>query len=296
MLRSMQGWLARQHQPCPVEMPEPDPASAPPRIVSGASFVRPDWLPERMAVADTLWGEGFILPGGEDEVLRLAKPLGLSAACSVLLLGCGGGGPARCLAERLGAWVSGFERDPALVAAATRRCTATGLGRRAQIGAWDPAAPRFPARAYHHGLALEPLGQGGAATVFAAIAAALRPGSNFVLVEVVTGDEAGGDPAPLADWLRVERRERPPTAATITRALEELNFDVRVIEDLTQRHVGLTVRGWHELVRAMSAERPTPARAAPLVREAERWLRRVRLMRAGHLQLMRWHALGREVA
>ncbi len=292
MLRSVQNLFRRQHRsPGAVESPYPG-CEAVPAIPSACR----DWPPERMAVADLLWGAGFTLPGGEEEVLRLAKPLGLSAACSVLLLGCGAGGPARCLAERLGAWVSGFEHDPALAAAAARRCTAAGLGRRAQIELWDRSAPRFPSRAYHHGLALEPLGQAEAAAVFPAIAAALRPGGNFVLVEAVVDNAAAADEAMFVDWLRCEGREPPPTAAAVTGALEELGFDVRVIEDITQRHVQMTVHGWRELLRTIGRERPTPARAAPLVREAERWLRRARLMRAGRLRLVRWHALGREAA
>ncbi len=227
-------------------------------------------------------------------MLRLATPLGLSAACSVLLVGCGAGGAARLLAERLGAWVSGFETDPVLVAAAVRHCARAGLGRRGQIEIWHPGAPRFPARYYHHALALEPLAMGEAVVVLPALAGALRPGSNLVLTEIIARESP--EKAPLLDWLRIEGRAKPPACTTVTQALEGLGFDIRVAEDVTQRHVHLALRGWRELVRAMSAQRPTPARAAAMVHEAERWLLRARLMRAGHLQLMRWHAIGREAA
>ena len=44
------------------------------------------WHKGRLTVTDALWGDGYILPGGEVELLRLAKPLGLSAAASLLLL------------------------------------------------------------------------------------------------------------------------------------------------------------------------------------------------------------------
>ena len=290
MLASVTGLFRRPRTPpSAAEARRAERAPPAPLAVPAEAPARLDWPVERMTVADALWGPGFTLPGGEAEVLRLAAPLGLSAACSVLLVGCGAGGPARCLAERLETWVDGFEHDPALLAVAKRRCAAAGLGRRTRIEAWDPAAPRFPARASHHALALEPLRHGTAALVLPAIAAALRPGGNLVLIETVA--EAA---APLADWLRAERREPPPTAAAVTRALEGLGFDVRVVEDMTERHVQLTVRGWRALVEAMGEERPTPARAAPVVREAERWLRRARLMRSGQVRLMRWHALGRE--
>lgn len=287
-LSSLRDWFPRRP---PAPSGKAGAGDPPPAALAGAAPAS-DWPDERLALADALWGEGFTLPGGEEEVLRLAKPLGLSSACSVLLLGCGTGGAARTLAERLGAWVSGFDSDPALVAAATRHCFGAGLGKRAKIEVWDPAAPRFPSRYYHHALALEPLRHGEAATILPALAGALRPGCNLVLTEMVAG---AGEDATLADWLRVERRAMPPTAEAVTRALEKLGFEIRVSEDVTQRHVHFTVRAWRELVRAMGAERPTPARAAPLVREAEIWLRRARLMRAGRLRLMRWHAMGCEV-
>ncbi|MEO8716051.1 MAG: hypothetical protein ABI369_13655 [Acetobacteraceae bacterium] len=272
--------------------PEPaagvaSPAGAGPAIAAAA----PVWTAERLAVCDALWGAGFNLPGGEEEVLRLAKPLGLSEAISVLLLGCGAGGAACCLVESLGAWVSGFEADPALVAAATLRCTAAGLGRRAPIEPWDPAAPRFTARHYHHALALEPLRDASAETVLAALAGALRPGSNLVLTEVVEGDPSVV--APFPDWLRVERRRPPPLASSVGVVLESLGFEVRIAEDITQRHVQLMARGWRDLVRGIGAARPSPTRAAHMVAEAELWLLRARLMRAGRVRLMRWHAIAR---
>jgi SAM-dependent methyltransferase len=283
MLASVTGLFRRpQKPPGAAEARRAERAPPTSSAVPAEAPARLDWPVERMTVADALWAPGFALPGGEAEILRLAAPLGLSAACSVLLLDCGAGGPARCLAERLETWVNGFEHDPALLAAATRRCAAAGLGRRVRIEAWEPAAPRFPARASHHALALEPLRHATAALVLPAVAAALRPGGNLVLVEAAA--DAG---APLTEWLRSERREPPPTEAAVTRALEGLGFDVRVVEDMTERHVQLTVRGWRALVEAMGEERPTPARAAPVVREAERWLRRARLMRTGHLRLMR---------
>ena len=292
MLASVTGLFRRPRKPPgTAEAERPDRALPAPLAMPTGAPARQGCPPEWMTVADALWGTGFDMPGGEEEVLRLAAPLGLSAACSVLLVGCGAGGPARCLAERLETWVHGFEHDPTLLAAAARHCAAAGLGRRTRIEAWEPDAPRFPARASHHGLALEPLRHGTAALVLPAVAAALRPGGGLVLVEAVA--EAA---APLAEWLRSERRESPPTEAAITEALEELGFDVRVVEDVTERHVQLMVRGWRDLVEAMGGERPTPSRAAPVVREAERWLRRARLMRSGHVRLMRWHALGREAA
>src|SRR4051812_4499997 len=117
----------------------------------------PVWPSARIGTVEMLWGEGFLFPGGAAETLRLAKPMGLSAASSLLLLGAGSGGPARSIATNLGVWVSGFEANVRLADLANERSVRAGLGRRAPIEPWNPLAPKFPLHYYHHGMALEPL-------------------------------------------------------------------------------------------------------------------------------------------
>ncbi|MGH7040979.1 MAG: methyltransferase domain-containing protein, partial [Acetobacteraceae bacterium] len=129
------------------------------------------------------------MPGGAEDVLRLATPLGLSAASSLLLLGCGAGGPARCIATLFGAWVAGYEADPALVAAAATICARAGLGKRVRIDAWDPIAPAFPVRSCHHVLALDPFRQGAPAPILDALTRALRPGGQMTLLATIAGPE-----------------------------------------------------------------------------------------------------------
>src|SRR5580693_5207202 len=114
------------------------------------------WNRARIALVESLWGEGFIFPAGEQETLRLAKPLALSEATSLLLVGAGSGGPVSCIAAQLGAWVTGFEADPDLALLATERSSRSGFGKRAAIKSWDPAQPNFARRSFHHALALEP--------------------------------------------------------------------------------------------------------------------------------------------
>ena len=97
--------LLRLHVAAPIEpqaAPEPQPILSP--EISLAEDDDPIWPRARIAVAEALWGEGFLLPGGGEEVVRLAKPLGLSAASSLLLVGAGTGGPPRHITAELGVW------------------------------------------------------------------------------------------------------------------------------------------------------------------------------------------------
>jgi hypothetical protein len=118
------------------------------------------WPAARLALTDQLWGPGFIFPGGEIETLRLTRPLGLSAAASLLIVGVGNGGPAAAAARNLGAWVTGLDTDPSLLAAARRLIHQAQMTKKVSIKAWDPDEPAFEAKSHHHCLALEPFQRG----------------------------------------------------------------------------------------------------------------------------------------
>ncbi len=145
----------------------------------------PEWPTARISVAEALWGEGFLFPGGHDEALRLATPLGLTAASSLLFVGAGTGGAPRSITTELGVWVTGYECNVHLVEVANERNARSGLGRRAQVELWDPIAPKFPPHYFHHAIAVEPLHGAPMEPVLAAMAAAMKPSGQLVLVEAV---------------------------------------------------------------------------------------------------------------
>ncbi len=259
------------------------------------------WTEARIAIADALWGEGLILPGGEEEVLRLAVPLGLSEASSLLLLGAAGGGAARAVSAKLGAWVFGHEADPALAAVAALRLPRAGMpvARRASVVPWDPRAPVFRRRGFDHALALEPLrgAPGKPVTLpelLVALAGALRPGGHLVLADLVATRPLDHRDAEVRAWAEAEGRNCDmPSEAALAAALAELGFDVRIAEDISARHMRLAVHGWKSLVRSLAGSRPGRSFAAALVAEAEVWTRRLRLMHSGQVRLLRWDAIGR---
>ena len=83
-----------------------------------------------------------------------------------------------------------------------------------------------------------------------------------------------------------------PKAQEVTDAFQAQGYEVRVAEDMSDRHVTQTLSGWREAVRAMAAgPRPAAHTAAAFVTEAELWLLRIRLMRRLGVKLMRWHAI-----
>jgi hypothetical protein len=296
-MHAVMSWFVREPRlaelaPQPVEPVEPAPAMAVAPVPIGQHAL--DWTPTRLATTDSLWGDGYLFPDGENETLRLAKPLGLSDASSLLLLGVGGGGPACSIATETGAWVSGFESDADLAAAAVDRVMRRNLVRRAQIEVWDPGQPNFRKHFYHHGMALEALQGNDPVRVLTAVAQALKPSGHLVLIELAADKRLDPDDPVVAGWATLTGRDPRalPTEAAITRVLRRLKFDVRVVEDISQRQMQQAMAGWQHEVQALRTARPSRREALSCVQEAELWMLRLRLFETGVLRLVRWHAIG----
>jgi hypothetical protein len=59
---------------------------------------------------------------------------------------------------------------------------------------------------------------------------------------------------------------------------------------MSQRHLEHAMLGWRVVLRDLD-RKPSRQEAVQLVREAELWLLRRRLIREGQLLMMRWHAI-----
>lgn len=277
--------------PTPLEtaaLAEPVPVSPP------ASVPRGDWPPERIALTNRLWGTGFIVPGGEAEILRLARPLGAASSSSLLLVGVGAGGPATAVTRNFGAWVTGLDNDAMLLAAAKGVVAKAQLAKKIRIGSWDPHAPAFAPHSHHHCLALEPLHGAQPEPILDGLVKALRPGGQLVMTELIADKPLNPNDPTVARWAALERRDPDGLVAgiAITRMLGRVGLDVRIAEDISARHLEQAMLGWRILLRDLQGRKPPKQEAAQMVAEAELWLLRRRLMRAGKLRLMRWHAIG----
>lgn len=253
------------------------------------------WPASRLALTNRLWGAGFTFPGGEIETLRLSRPMGTSSAASLLLVGAGGGGPASSIVRNLGAWVTAMEHDPSLLAAARGLISRSQLTKKVSIKPWDPNKPDFGDKTHHHCLALEPLLGAQPEPILDGLARALRPGGQIVLTELGAPEPLNPKDPVVRRWGELERRDPADVLApvAITRMLGRIGLDVRVTEDISDRHIEQALLGWRVTMRDLAGEKPNRQEAAQLVAEAELWLLRRRLIRDGRLRMMRWHAISR---
>jgi cyclopropane fatty-acyl-phospholipid synthase-like methyltransferase len=255
---------------------------------------RTRWPSRRVSAVSALWGSGFICPGGAAETLRLAAPIGLNSNASLLLVGGGMGGPAETIVDSYGSWVASFEADEALADIAEERRASHPAAQRMQVAGWDRNNPSFGRHNAHHAMALEACRGAPLVAMLDAVAAALCPSGHIVMTELVADTAAPQEDREFAAWCRLESRlPELPRVDDVTEALARLRFDVRVVEDVSDRHVSETLAGWRAAVKGMArGPKPDMAMAAAFVTEAELWLLRIRLMRRFGFRLVRWHAVG----
>lgn len=263
--------------------------------VSSETTLQSTWSAPRLAMVHLLWGEGYVFPGGEIETLRLARPLGVSAATSLLVIGSGSGGPAISVARDLGTWVTGLESDADLQAASIKLVRKAHLQKKITIKSWDPENPELEPRSHHHCLALEPLLGAQPEPILARVARAMRPGGQLVMTALATASPLDLTDPSVKRWAALERRDpsEVPAARALTRMLGRVGLDVRIAEDASVRHMENAMVGWRVLLRDLRDNKPTRHQAVQLIAEAELWLLRRRLMRGGSLRMMRWHANSR---
>ena len=96
------------------------------------------------AFLEELWGEGYLSPGGPDEVARILEGLDL-AGRTVLDVGCGSGGITLALARDFGAGrVIGLDVEAPVCAKAQARVAAAGLAERIEIREVTPGPFPLP--------------------------------------------------------------------------------------------------------------------------------------------------------
>jgi phosphoethanolamine N-methyltransferase len=103
-----------------------------------------DYPDELIDKFDFRWGEGFMSPGGPEELAALLKPVDIHG-CRVLDFGCGTGGVTCLLVSGHGASeVIGIDVQPRVLVRARRLVAAQGLSDRISLRRVDPGPLDFP--------------------------------------------------------------------------------------------------------------------------------------------------------
>lgn len=101
-----------------------------------------------IAMLERVWGEGWLSPGGPEEVTRLLRGMNI-AGKSVVDIGCGAGGVDLCLVRDHGAgYVTGLDVEDTVLNHARSLVMAAGLDNRIGIIKVAPGPLPFPPESY----------------------------------------------------------------------------------------------------------------------------------------------------
>lgn len=269
-------------------------AKSKPAVVEAAKPAPPKdfWSPERILVAQLIWGDGFSFPGGGDFAADLAASLIVDKRSTVMDLGCGLGGGTRAIVERFGSTAHGFDLSPEQAKAGDAMSAKQGLDLRAPIAALDLENPDWKPRFYDAALLrnVVSLVTDKSALVRRA-GESLKPGGRFLLIDwALSEDETQG--AAFASY--IEGEPRPPylgTVAQLTFLIESLGYTVRRSEDYTKDFRPVVLEGWRRIDTIVAKGMLNATEGKALMREAELWARRIAAIDAGELRVARIEAL-----
>jgi SAM-dependent methyltransferase len=167
---------------------------------------------------ETIWGDGFLSPGGAGEVDRIVAGIGVADA-DVVDIGCGTGGAALVLAiEHAARSVTGVDVEPYVVSRATARARENGQAERVRFVAIEPGPLPFPDASFD--------------VVFSKDAIIHVQDKEALYAEALRVLRSGGRLC-VGDWLRGEGSELDPLVERFVAGSRE-QFYMQSLADLSQ--------------------------------------------------------------
>ncbi len=245
----------------------------------------------RLDVAESLWDEGILTPGGYDYALYILKVLGLSGANSLLQIGGGLGGVARAWTRAYGVWVDALERNEDFARNAAGRSAREGLGKKANIKLYDPETFTLKERKYDAAASLETIYTiKDKEHLFQELSKTLRPNGHLVFTDIMKGVE-GDLPVDVEKW--VDDEPYPVYLATGNQTVEIMKacgFEIRISENITKEHRKMIIDGWVKYIGKL--DKPTlMEKCDDVLAECSFWARRVKALDSGGIRYQRFHAI-----
>ena len=202
-----------------------------------------EYDPAMQALLQLLWGDGFLSPGGADEVERLLEGSDIRG-CSVLDVGAALGAIDQLLVTGYGAaTVVGIDVDPALLSQLDARIRQAGLGRRITSCCVVPGPLPFAAESFDVVFSKDSIVQiPDKAALFAEVHRVLRPGGRFIASDWLRG-ETGPYSAEMLEFFRLEGiAYNMASLAESAAALREAGFIAVEVRDRNAWYVDLAQR------------------------------------------------------
>ena len=157
-----------------------------------------------LTLLQIIWGDGFLSPGGEDELARLIEGTDISG-CTVLDIGCGLGALDELLiAQHRARSVVGVDIDPALLALMQRRIERLGLADRIRGERVDGGPLPFAEASFDVVFSKDSMVQiPDKPKIFGEVLRVLRPGGRFIASDWLRGGTGAYSPE-MMEFFRLE--------------------------------------------------------------------------------------------
>jgi cyclopropane fatty-acyl-phospholipid synthase-like methyltransferase len=249
------------------------------------------WENPAIRVRQAIWGEGFRSPGGSAFALELVKPFAINNSMSILDFGCGAGGPARTIAKEFDVWITGIERDRDLVDLGKLLSTKAGMERKAEVIAYDPENFVTRSGGFDCIYSIETLYRFPAREVILArLENVLKTRGQMTVADYVRGDDTAPDDARIAAALG----EGTPALWTKTeyeKRFNELKFDLRVSEDITDKYRLRTLLALDQVTKVPEGKSVIRTFPDAFMAEVDDWHRRLTAIEAGALRVFRFYGI-----
>lgn len=254
------------------------------------------WDEKRLETAQLIWGEGYCGPGGPEYVTSMSKLLGMSSKMSVAVIGAGLGGPSRVLASEFGAWITGYEESEQLAERGMELSTKAGLEGKAPIQHYDPNGDNPFERTFDRAYSKEALYTvDDKPKLLKSVFENLKDSGLFLINDYTLGSMDALGNKDVQKWLRQEPTQPFPIPSEIMeQLLTDCGYVLRVNEDITDQYVDMIARSWAGVSDVIESLHNHPEDQTEtiqrLVKEAEFWMLRSKIMKEGHVRAWRFLA------
>lgn len=249
------------------------------------------WSVSRQRSVITLFGPGMTRCIPDETKNKMISPLGLDKTMSVSELGGTLGGFARWVSGKHKSYVTIYEEDAELIAAAKEMTKADDLHKKIKsvhcdLNDFQPkersANVVYSSEALFHVKDKQ--------KCFETIHKMLLPDGQFMMSDFML-DGMGGDAPELDDWKTEEPLKPYLMDVQATRKLmTDVGFEVSIAEDATDEYRTNVQRAFANYAQRTADGEKSGHLHEWILKEGELWMRRIKMMEAGHLKVFRIYA------
>lgn len=249
----------------------------------GAPVELAKWTQQRIKVAQCLWGESFLEPGGAVRARKLLTHVMPNSRQSVLDLTTGLGGTAFTLAQDQGLWMDALEPDEMLANEAMKSASRSGLGGQVPVTHVAPNALDITRNKYHLVYSRERLfAITDKIAILTAAAKSLKDGGNLLITDFMIASPDAADSEAYRAWLTTEPvAPQPWTMALYAKTLQKLGLKISGRQDFTQEYLNDVHAGWNKVTKSLKERDFDRKLCKQLMAEGEVWAGRTQAMNAG---------------